>query len=258
MESASRSKVSGKPTFDDMSEQSNRMFSDTRFPSSSVNPLVAWWKINEQAGITVADFSGHANDGTLKVDNAGDLPVWDSVNGGLTFVKDVVNLPRVDFGIGASLQLTTRGTLSLWFLTNGFDPIRPYDTFINFSDFFNDLNGYWFGYHLATSAIAFELCNASTQQLAENPVDVSLGIWHHAVLLWDGANISAYFDGQIVAGFPIAQTVIPTTNLSPYPFTIGSTPVGGGHDGNVQDVRIFNVALTAAQILKIFTDGRTP
>lgn len=74
--------------------------------------------------------------------------------------------------------------------------------------------------------------------------------WHHHAVLYDGANLVHYFDGEEVANAPRS------------PATVGTTLIIGAEvdnndwfNGFVDEVGIFNVVLTVDDIQNIMTEG---
>ena len=80
--------------------------------------LIGYWNLNEGAGVTAADLSGYANDGTLE----GTAPTWvDGIN------RKAVNFPgtdeRVDCGNGAPLDDIGNGDFSISFWMKSKDTV---------------------------------------------------------------------------------------------------------------------------------------
>ncbi len=81
------------------------------------------------------------------------------------------------------------------------------------------------------------------------------GIWWHVTMVHDGAKNIIYVNGQQVASKPV-PTKLNSTNK---PLCFGSNNVDGGQyfPGALDNVKIYNKALTAAEILKLFNAGTT-
>lgn len=74
--------------------------------------------------------------------------------------------------------------------------------------------------------------------------------WHHNAVLYDGENLVHYVDGEEVTKAPRNPATAGTTLI------IGAEPNRlGWFTGLVDEVAIFNVALTEGDIKKIMTDG---
>ncbi len=76
----------------------------------------------------------------------------------------------------------------------------------------------------------------------------STGVWHLVVGTYDGSTVGLYVDGSLVASGPGAGTVPVTADQ----LVIGSknpTSTAGDHfNGKIDDVRLFNYALSAAEV----------
>jgi hypothetical protein len=81
------------------------------------------------------------------------------------------------------------------------------------------------------------------------------GIWWHVTMVHDGEKNIIYVNGQQVASKPV-PTKLNSTNR---PLCFGSNNVDGGQyfPGALDNVKIYNKALTAAEILKLFNAGTT-
>ncbi|MCK4998717.1 MAG: LamG domain-containing protein, partial [Anaerohalosphaera sp.] len=98
------------------------------------------------------------------------------------------------------------------------------------------------------------------------------GLWHHVVLIWDGANRYAYIDGQPVElwegleylsyddptlpKIPTTGEILPTTA----PIGIGGTcnPDGTffeGFDGAIDEVLLYSRALTESEVQALYADS---
>jgi hypothetical protein len=83
---------------------------------------------------------------------------------------------------------------------------------------------------------------------ANGNLPLTVGTWVHIAITYDGSNMVLYRDGSPDATFAITGTV--DVNNSPL-YVVGA-PVDAGYtspDMAIDDVRIFNVALTQAQIV---------
>jgi hypothetical protein len=81
---------------------------------------------------------------------------------------------------------------------------------------------------------------------------LSVGAWYHVALTADGTNLNIYVNGVFDSTAP--QTLTPAG--SPYPFVIGGgiTPANA-FDGLIDEVTLYNCALTSNQIAAIYTAG---
>lgn len=77
------------------------------------------------------------------------------------------------------------------------------------------------------------------------------GVWEHVVFVNDNNTIRMYYNG-------IAQTVTQATSGQTYPIAPSGTSsfVGSGWDGAVDEVMVFNKALSAAEVRQLYDLGK--
>ncbi|MBK9015727.1 MAG: LamG domain-containing protein [Saprospiraceae bacterium] len=83
------------------------------------------------------------------------------------------------------------------------------------------------------------------------------GVWKHVVFVHDGTNDLIYMDGVQVATKAVSGTMNSTTK----PLGIGYNAVDGGNflDGVLDEVQVYNMALSAGQIATLYaTQNTTP
>jgi PKD repeat protein len=211
--------------------------------------LVAGYRFNEGTGTTTADLSGNTNTGSLVGG-----PVWSTgkYGGGLTFHgSDSVNL-----GNAASLQLTGSMTLAAWINISS----QPGDD----GTIIAKLNSR--GWQLKTSpdtgvrTAAIEIGtsgSASAQRYSKTVLQANT--WYHIAGVYDAAarTLSIYVNGVLDNG--VLTGTVPTAQYNaPIGAIIAQRPDFPGTFnflGTIDEVHVFNRALTAAEIL---TDMNTP
>ncbi len=229
----------------DTSEASPLQVAKSTAPTSG---LVGYWKFDEGTGLSAADSSGNNNNGTLI--NGPTWTIAGKINGGLTFdgVDSYVSVPRT-----SSLTLNGKWTLAAWVYRNSatqsfvfaprlvnqyYDdfsmPISP-DGTLNVSEYYYP--GYtWIGVNSVTK--------------------LGVGQWYHVVGTYDySANYMAlYINGAL-------DNYINTSLLPVYqgnPIAIGSDPYslsGRTLDGKLDEVRIYNRALSPSEITSLYSSG---
>lgn len=90
---------------------------------------------------------------------------------------------------------------------------------------------------------------------AKDGNELLLREWWHVTMVHDGKDDAIYIDGQEVNRKPAAGVLNPTTR----PLGIGNNPVEGGQYfiGALDEVKIYNKALTSAEITKLYQNGVT-
>ncbi|MBK9736634.1 MAG: T9SS type A sorting domain-containing protein [Saprospiraceae bacterium] len=84
---------------------------------------------------------------------------------------------------------------------------------------------------------------------------LTIGKWTHVVMVHDGVNDIIYFNGVKVKEKSAAGELDPTAE----PLGIGFDPIDNNYffDGAIDDIEIYNVALSAVDIAALFTTGST-
>ncbi|MBN1505365.1 MAG: protein kinase [Sedimentisphaerales bacterium] len=106
----------------------------------------------------------------------------------------------------------------------------------------------------------------------EATADVNDGAWHHAVGVYGGSRVCLYIDGRLEK----AETAAGTIGANQSPVLIGGWEPGGGWmhsdtgawdsyqrvdrewNGLIDDVRIYNYALSAAEVKALYEETRRP
>ena len=84
--------------------------------------------------------------------------------------------------------------------------------------------------------------------------DVVSNAWHYITGVYDGSSITLYVNGASAATAPVANFAPNTAE----PLRIGATTIPNrGWDGWVQDVAVYPVAFTAAQVASHYNTGKT-
>ena len=213
-------------------------------PETPATPpgLVGAWAFNDGAGLTAADSSGSGNPGTLQGG-----ATWSPAgrNGGAISLNGSTGLVRVEDS--ASLDLTTGMTVSAWInpaaSQSGWRTILQKQTdayFLNASSGAGALRpagGGTFG--------------SSTPYIA-GPTASPVSTWTHVAMTYDGVTLRLYVNGTQVTT-RATTGAIQTTNS---PLWIGGNqPYGEFFNGLIDDVRVYNRALTQTDIQ---TDMNSP
>lgn len=208
--------------------------------------LIHWWKFDEPRGNVANDSAGSANGAITgatfdsnSADGAGSL-LFDGVD-------DRVDLGTLDVPAGNAI------TIAAWFRADDFD-IRD-ARIISKASGTSSAAHYWMmstindasGLHF----LRFRLkTNGITSTLHGNNASGRLftGVWTHAAMVYDGAEMRIYKDGVLVGS--MAKTGTIDTNAS-VQATIGNQPIGAGpraFDGRLDDIRIYDRALSEKEI----------
>jgi len=195
---------------------------------------VAHWKFDEGSGTTAYDETGNNNDGTLTNMDDDDW-VEGKYGGALDFdgSNDYVEVPTN--GISPD-----QGTVVAWvcphILGNEDYIFCHYDSGNRI--YMNDYDGFRIG--IGSSA------NVDTG------IDFVIDAWQQVVLVWNNGEYFAYYNGEEVknGSYTGLDSIAPTARL-------GNWASGGfNFNGTIDDVRIYNYARTAEQILQDYNGGK--
>jgi hypothetical protein len=205
-----------------------------RVLGASTNGLVGYWNFDEGSGNVAHDTSGNGNDGTI---TGATWTTGKVGSGALSFngVDGKVTIPG-----NASLN-PSEITISFWINVKA-APSNNNGSIIDK----NGTSGYRIrcgGYNPCQPQFVF---NGSTQA---SGVNLSLNTWAHIAVVGSSSGSRMYVNG--VAG-----------NLDPDPYvasaSAGNLLIGAGPSNNINevldDVRLYNRALTPAEILDIYND----
>ncbi len=191
------------------------------------------------------------------VDSSGDAPGTWRAGGSPTYsvgqLGDAVSLDGSGDGIelGALNLNPTEFTLSLWFYADDFG---VHDArFISRATGVFDDDHWWMLSTLDGSKLRMRLkTNGSTSTLISNAGVLSTGDWTHIAGVYDGSRMILYRNGQEVASLVKTGSVDQSGTVQA---AIGNQPTAAGEtrpfDGLLDDIRIFDRALSPAEILTL-------
>jgi len=197
--------------------------------------LVAAYSLNAGSGTTAADSSGNSNTGTLS--NA----TWAGASAGkygnaLSF--NGTNA-RVNVNDSNSLDLTTGMTVEGWVKPTVVSSYRTLVVKERPGDLAYGLYANVAGNHPEAQVAT------GGQRVLEGTSAIPANTWTHIAATYDGSNLRIYVNGTQVSSLAATGTI--TTSTSP--LRIGGNAIWSEwFSGLIDEVRIYNRALTAAQI----------
>jgi hypothetical protein len=196
------------------------------------SPLVAHWTFDDGDGTAALDSSGYGNDGVLVGD-----PQWvgGQLGGALEF--DGID-DYVDCGNGASLDITGDITVMCWIKVAAFS--KTWETILGRGD-----DSYRMSRGPGTGDSIHFGANGTGDNLNATTV-VTTDTWRHVALVYDGTDKIIYIDGVEDARAASSGNI----NSSAYNMVIGHNSQQANRflTGLVDDVRIYNQALSAAEV----------
>ncbi|MHC4499449.1 MAG: LamG domain-containing protein, partial [Planctomycetota bacterium] len=213
---------------------------------ATADGLVGWWKFDEGKGETIADSSGHGNNGTVF---------------GITAWVDGFVGPKALKITGGGVKIADspllrppKVTVAMWFNLAGkqvpsarlFQKGKDNEETINFQG--------------GEGGIGFSLATAPRENRGINTKHrFEIGKWYHITGIYDGSELRVYVDGKISN----KQTVEP---FVPYagedqPLVIGNRfpDMARPFNGIVDDVRVYTRPLSETEVWELYAwKGRDP
>ena len=212
--------------------------------------LVGHWKMNDNAeNTTVKDSSKNSNDGTTQR-NTSVLSTVSKINRALSFYgsTDYISLPDRD-------EWTFAGdfTIALWAKFNTFNSNWWESAFIGHDEGGGDTNKWIFSYDSTNNYTMFHIKGAGLGPtiIRGNTWTAVAGVWYFVAVSRSGSTWTFYRDGGN-DGSEINATAIPNAAA---PLTIGWSEGGGKFDGAIDNVMIFDMALSEQEIAALYNAG---
>ncbi len=204
--------------------------------------LVGYWHFDEATSTIVYDASGNGNNGTLT-----NGPTWQSGTnckaGGCTkfnvTTREYINVLDAD-----SLDGQTTLTLSAWIYPTDIGGADGMGTlilgsgayYLSFNDASRALSCYWYG----TSPPGYHSTPSNS---------VPLNQWSHVSCVWDGVDIKEYVNGVLKN----TVGVVGSGNKAGA-IILGAENTSRQFQGYMDEVRIYNRALSAQEVLNMYND----
>ncbi len=204
------------------------------------NGLVAHWTFDGKDTVwtsataaTTLDKSGNGNTGTLTSMNQSTSTVPGKMGQGLKF--DATN-DYVDVSVGQSTTFTN----AMWIYPTHNDAVpNDYGTLIAQSNF----NGWYYVYSTNKMSWWFTTDHFSNTAMTPNK-------WHHVALVNNGGNALMYLNG-VLDSSTIGSA--PTMSVE----YIGNDSSSEAFGGRIDDVRVYNRALSATEIYQLYKAGQS-
>ncbi len=204
--------------------------------------LVGDWHLDDTPGSTAIDSSGN-NNGT-----ASGTGYWTTGRYGASALlgngDDMVNVPETN----TALRLGTQQSMEAWvkFNATAADSVR----LVGKGNGNNRNYGLWL---MTDGSILNQFQNASaTAYNCQTTAKVNDGAWHHVAGTYDGATMKVYIDGVEAASYACGA-ITPVTSSDPLTIAYGNA--GAALNGAVDEVKVYNVALTADQVGSRYVEG---
>jgi|GEM_PF-1797709 len=219
-------------------------------PATLQNGLAGYWPFCGNAN----DASGNGNNGTV---NGATLTTDRFGNDGLAYSFD--GNSWIDIPSTTQNNLPNQLTLSCWLKTTSI--LDNAGVLGKWNDFDGIIQYYQeqYAFHIWHSGGGLHFWTKTSNQVGakENNNEYNNGLWHHYIGTWDGINMKLFRDGILT------QTSPQTGSISNYNQNFEIGRYSGGmtpatfFQGSLDDIGIWNRALTAAEIQQLYTLGQT-
>jgi hypothetical protein len=227
--------------------------------------LVGYWPLDEGSGTKVADVSGNGNDGTITANAAFVDPTWivGVARGALEFQGDTSvygSSNYVEIDHSATLDITGPTSIALWIRPDADDPEgkgSPGGETAPMCKAMSGMSPSWsfqvrYGWGGPQPYMAFTF-NTSPRAWAFVGKNLERFEWCHIACSYDGTTLKCYLDGEQTDETPMG----PITS-SQTPVMIGSDGWGCDWIGAIDEVKMYNQALSDAEILGTMEGGMPP
>jgi hypothetical protein len=216
-----------------------------KYQATSTTGLVAAYNFDQGSGTTLTDNSGNGNNGTISGATwvNGLFGKALSFNGSTSFVS----IPN-----SASLQLTTGMTLEAWVDPTGETGIGPVISKNRSGGVDYSLNAY--DSNSSSHSTAYTQNSGTPSSGADSLMSNSvlpLNTWSFLAATYDGSNLNFYVNGRLVTTVTYNYTLGTSTSI----LELGEDAFGDNYQGFLDNVRIYNRALNAGEIV---SDMSTP
>jgi chitodextrinase len=203
---------------------------------------VAAYSFDAGSGTTLADVTGKGNTGTISG------PIWTSGRNGGALNFDGVN-DWVTVADSSTLDLTNAMTLEAWAQPSA---LVSWPTIVTKETTGNLVYGLFANSDTDQAASILTLASNGTQDIVRGTNTLPVATWTHLAATYDGSALKLYVNGSQVGSIPVSGLI----GTSSQPLRIGGNNIWGEwFQGKLDDLRVYNRALTAAEIN---TDKNTP
>ena len=219
--------------------------------------LVGFWSFDgpdmsqSTNNVWAFDRSGQGNNGVLKNMATSTARKAGKIGQALDFdgVDDYADIGTFDVS-GSGI------TIAAWVKADAFPP--AIDTrFISKANSITTSGTWWMlgQTNSGGDKLRFRLkAGGSTQTLIASSGDLPINTWFHAIATYDGSTMRLYKDGIEVGSVAKSGTI----NTDVISVNIGRNPDGSNHmDGAIDEVRIYNRALSPDEIKRLYKIGST-
>jgi concanavalin A-like lectin/glucanase superfamily protein len=226
-------------------------------PVEPDSPGLLWWAFDEGSGTVATDSSGSGHDGAIE-----GSPTWvaGKMGGALEFSGGAERV--VDADAGDYLNGLDAVTIAIWIKSNEVDSDRGFiigeepDGGDNLMEMRYDAAGAMAG---GTNVLKIAVVAPNDEQQLESSDNLQTTEWQHVTMVWSrNEQLQLYVNGELDT--PAANDAARDVSTSDVTMLIvgqGGKDAGRSWNGLIDDVRIYDSALSAGEVLWL-AGGTTP
>jgi hypothetical protein len=205
--------------------------------------LQSYWRLGESSGVTAFDSKGTANGAHANGPSLG-------AAGAPTYANNATSFDGVDDYIGFGDVYDFAGTASYtvdgWFNRTTVGEAGTWRVVVGKEPAVGSRDGWAIAISPGSQRIYFDRVSAGNDDVVISTTATVAGTWYHFAVTYDGATMRMYVDGALEASTPSPLSIPNTT----YPLRLGSLDPAPTNlfPGRIDEIAIYDVALTAAQI----------
>jgi len=211
--------------------------------------LVGYWSMNEGNGTIAHDFSGNGNNGTIY-----NSPQWINGKRGSALQFNVSGSSQyIDLGNNPTISSLTNLTLSAWI------NVQAVGSYTDVISSLRDCCGAYKGYGLVLDG-----SNNPYLQIGDpsgglwyltDPHPQPVGKWVHLTATYDGSIVKFYVNGVLDYSVSYSGGIGTPATYNTAIGGLGMNPAAFSYHGSIDDVRIYNRALSATEIATLYNAG---
>lgn len=205
--------------------------------------LVGHWALDETSGTTASDETPYLNHGTY----SGGVTINQSgPYGGATAAEFDGSDDLISIADDAALKPTSSLSIAGWVRGDAWSSGDSVDTILRKGE--ANPNNYQFA--IADGQASFYL-DANDGAGVRSTTTLYTGQWYHVAATWDGSTVRIYVNGVLET----TQARTGTIGIDTRTLYIGGRPGSDQFDGRLDDVRLYNRALSAEEVALLSASG---
>jgi hypothetical protein len=205
--------------------------------------LVGSYAFGEGSGTVISDASGRGNNGTLV---NGSSSSWTAGHTGLGLYFSGAtgsSATYVNLGNPTDFQFSNAFTFTSWVNSENSNRDAPI-----LAKEGSGILSYWFGVFYNRFGVLLDSNGSGWEFDGRNVSTVTENAWHHLAVTWDGSVVNYYLDGVLLAAASASYSNTLFNSTANLTIGVNSNYNFTAFQGTLDDIHIYNNALTAAEI----------